>query len=212
VASYAQLQNDVTAWLNRRDVGALIPSWVTMVETDIAEVLRARCMVVRGDQAIDANFITLPDDWIAAESIRFKPCGHLLSMEDHFTGPLAGGPDCGCHAAGPSWAYRIVGPCIEFLPHPTIPQDLAWRPQIVEMAWYAKPKALNEPQSTNKVLDTLYQIYLFGVCKYGAMFEKDDDVATQMDGAFNGAVAAANLWKVTSDMSGAPLRAVVRGF
>ena len=184
MASYAQLQNDVAAWLNRRDIADQLPSWVRMVETDIAQLLRARCMVTRGAQAIDANQITLPADWIAAESIRFQSCGHLLSMEDHFTGPLAGGPDCGC-AVGPSYAYRIVGRCIEFLPHPVIPDppDPTWQPQIVEMVWFAKPTPLGDPQSTNPVLDEHYSIYLFGCCKYGAMFELDDDRATQMRGA-----------------------------
>ena len=62
------------------------------------------------------------------------------------------------------------------------------------------------------MLQTLYGIYLFGTCKYGAMFELDDARAQQMEGAFNQAVTRANLWKQMSDYSGAPLRAVVRGF
>jgi hypothetical protein len=211
MASLADLTNDVAGWLNRRDLGALIPSWVRMTETDIATSLRARCMVARGDQAIDADFITLPSDWIAAESIRFKDCGHLLSLEDHWTGPDAGGPACAC-AVRPSWAYRFVGSCVEFLPHPVIPTDPTWQPQIVEMAWYAKPRALKDPQDTNAVLEQLYQVYLFGACRYGAMFELDDDRTTQMENAFEAAVGTANMWKQASDYSGAPLRAVVRGF
>jgi len=211
MASLADLTNDVAAWLNRRDVGPLIPSWVRMAETDIAQLLRARCMVVRGDQAIEADQISLPSDWIAAESIRFKDCGKLLSLEDHFTGPLAGGPACGC-ASHPSWAYRFVGSCIEFLPHPVIPADPAWQPQIVKMAWYAKPRPLKDPQDTNAVLEQHYAVYLFGACRYGAMFELDDDRAAQMQGKLEEAVAAANMWKAASDYSGAPLRAVVRGF
>jgi hypothetical protein len=211
MASLAQLTNDIAGWLNRRDLAARIPSFVQMVETDITEQLRARCMVVRGDQAIDADFISLPSDWITAESIRFKPCGKLLSLEDHWTGPHGGGPNCGC-AVHPSWAYRFVGGCVEFLPHPVIPADPAWQPQIVEMAWYASPKPLRDPQDTNAVLERHYQIYLFGACRYGAMFELDDDRETQMQGAFDNAVGAANIWKMASDFSGAPLRAVVRSF
>jgi hypothetical protein len=211
MASLADLQADVAGWLNRRDIDARFPTWLRMTETDIAAALRARCMVARSDQAIDAPLITLPSDWVEAESIRFLGCGHLLSLEDHFTGPLAGGPACQC-AVHPSWAYRFVGSCIEFLPHPVIPADPAWQPQIVEMAWYARPKPLRDPQDSNAVLELHYGVYLFGCLRYGAEYELDDDRATQADAKFSDALLAANRWKAEADYSGAPLRAVVRGF
>jgi hypothetical protein len=213
MASYAQLQADVQGWLKRRDIADRIPSWVMQVETDIAELLRARCMVSRVTQAIDAPLISLPSDFIAFEAVRFACCGELLSLEDHWTGPLAGGPRCAC-GPQPSCAYRLVGDCIEFLPHPTIPSppDPTWQPQQVEVAWYARPVPLKNPGDTNKVLDNLYSVYLFGVTRYGAMYGLDDDRETQMTTQFVNAVTAANRWKEESQYSGAPLRAVVRSF
>lgn len=218
------LVNEVAAWLNRGDLTALIPGWVSMVETDIAESLRARCMVARATQAIDAAFISLPSDFITMESMRDAKTGTLLTLEDEFTGPPQGGANQGFHGPGfmpgagfrpfPTTGYRLVANCVEFLPHPLIPDppDPSWVPQCVNMNWYQRPKPLINPQDTNPILDTLHAIYLFGVCKYGAMFELDDARAQQMDSAFGQAVTAANLWKQTSDYSGAPLRAVVRSF
>ena len=75
------------------------------------------------------------------------------------------------------------------------------------MGWYTKPTPLILPADTNAVLDNLYGVYLFGVCKYGAMFELDDDRLAQMDAAWQQAVTRANLYKQQSDYSGAPLRA-----
>jgi hypothetical protein len=180
-----------------------------MVETDIAENLRARCMVARATQAVDANFITLPASFCSMESIRDAATGEMLSLEDEWTGPL-GGSNQNC----PVTAYRLVADCIEFLPHPFVPDppDPTWQPQIVNMNWFASPAPLINPQDTNVVLEKLYSVYLFGTCKYGAMYELDDARATQMEGAFGQAVTRANLWKQLSDYSGAPLRAVVRGF
>ena len=180
-----------------------------MVETDIAELLRARCMTTRATQAVDAPFIALPTDWIAMESIKDAASGKNLTLEDHWTGPLAN-KDC-----SPVTGYRIVSNCIEFLPHPVIPDPpiADWpNAQQVTMVWYQRPRPLADPQDTNAVLEQLYSVYLFGACKYGAMFELDDPRSTQMDTAWQQAVFAANLWKNTSDFSGAPLRAVVRGF
>jgi hypothetical protein len=203
------LTNEVLGWLNRQDIASLIPGWVAMTETDIAESLRARCMVQRATQNADAAFITLPTGFCSMESIRDAVSGEILSLEDEWTGPL-GGADQDC----PVTAYRLVANCIEFLPHPFIPDppDPTWVPQAINMNWYQAPTPLVDPQDTNTVLTSHYAVYLFGVCKYGAMFELDDARAQQMEGAFDQAVTRANLWKQLSDYSGAPLRAVVRGF
>ena len=75
------------------------------------------------------------------------------------------------------------------------------------MGWYAKPTPLLLPSDTNPILDQLYGVYLFGTCKYGALFELDDDRAAQMDSQFQQVVTRANLWKQQSDYSGAPYRA-----
>lgn len=206
-SSLAQLMSDVRGWLNRRDVDPLIPGWIKMVETDIAEVLRARCMVARADQAVDANFITLPLDFVTFESVRDHASGLPLSLEDHWTGSAR---PTGCASSG----YRLVGDCIEFLPHPPIPNPPVpgWQPQLVSIAYYRKPKPLLDPQDTNPILENLYSVYLFGTCRYGAVFELDDARATQMEGQFGTAITQANAWKQASDFSGAPLRAVVKGF
>ena len=80
------------------------------------------------------------------------------------------------------------------------------------MGWYAKPKPLLLPSDTNPILEQLYGVYLFGLCKYGAMFELDDDRAQQMDAQFQQVVTRANLWKQQSDYGGAPLRSELVSF
>lgn len=214
MASYGQLQADIKAYLKRQDIDALIPSWVLATETDITEMMRSRAMIVRGTQACDAPLVTLPTDFIKFERVAFSCCGDLLSLEDYWTGPLACGSGCSCGCGGAVTAYRIVGGCIEFLPHPVIPDppDPAWQPQTVEVAWYAKPKPLRTASDTNAILEQHYQVYLFGAVRYGAMWGADDDRELQMTTRFSEAVAVANRWKEDADFSGAPLRAVVRSF
>lgn len=202
------LQADVAAWLKRRDLGPRMPGWCAMVETDIAEKLRARCMIARATQPVDAAFITLPVDFCSIDAIRWADSGNNLALEDGYSGPAdaysSGGQTC---------AYRLVGDCIEFLPPPAVPDppDPAWTPRAINMSWYQKPAPLVQPQDTNPVLERLYSIYLFGMCLYGAMYELDTERAGQMQTAYEGAIMTANLWKQASDYSGAPLRAVVKG-
>ena len=201
----AQLVSDVMGWLDRRDVEPLVGGWIVASEVDMKQQLRARCMIVRATQAIDAAFISLPADFASMEAIRDAATGKLLDLEDEWTGPLWG------DGSQPTTAYRLVGDCIEFLPHPNIPTApplVGWQPQQVTMTWYQAPKPLVDATDTNKVLEQHYQCYLFGALKYGAMFELDDDRAAQMTRAFTEQIAAANMWKETAQYSGAPLRSV----
>jgi hypothetical protein len=222
VATYQGLQDDVVSWLNRRDCIGLIPGWVAMLETEIAETLRARCMVVSGIQAIDAPYIALPSDFATMESIRDATTGGMLELKDQWS-PRGGGWNAPytyftgvypslyyqLNPTAPTTAYRIVGNCIEWLPHPIIPDppDPAHVFQTVLMGWYAKPTPLLLPADTNSVLENLYSVYLYGLLKLGAIWALDDDRAAQADAQWQQVVTRANLWKQQSDMSGAPLRA-----
>jgi len=192
-------------------MASLIPGWVAMVETEIAETLRARCMVKSATQAIDAPYITLPPDFATMESIRDATSGELFELKDEWSGHWATtfANSNQIVVGAPSTAYRLVHDCIEFLPHPIIPDppDPAWQPQQILMGWYARPKPLLLPADTNPILEQLYAVYLYGVCKQGAMFELDDDRAQQMDAAWQQVVTRANMWKQQSDYSGAPYRA-----
>lgn len=216
--SYQQLQDDVCAYLNRRDIVSLIPGWTSMVETEIAETLRARCMVTFGTQNIDNAYITMPPNFATMESIRDNRTGELLELKDEWSGSwvdpyVPSGWYAGAYyqinPQSPCYAYRLLQDCVEFLPHPYIPDppDPSWAPQQVLMGWYAKPVPLVNPSDTNVVLDNLYGVYLFGLCRQGAIFELDDDRAAQMDAQYSKVVTQANLWKQSSDYSGAPMRA-----
>jgi hypothetical protein len=208
VATYQQLKDDVMGWLNRHgtDVVERIPGWVLTVETEIAETLRARCQVKSGVQVLYSPYITLPADFATMESIRDNRTGELLELKDEWSGhwftSYNDSPQNNLQA--PCTAYRLLHDCIEFLPHPS--SDASGCPQEILMGWYAKPAPLLLDADTNPVLEQLYAVYLFGVCKYGAMYELDDDRAAQMDAAWQQAVTRANTWKQQSDYSGAPFR------
>ena len=219
MASLAQLQADVASYLNRQDIltNGVMPGWILAVETELAQTLRARCQVASAIQPIDAAYIALPSDFATMESIRDAATGELLTLKDEWSGhwspqwqPLGWQPyDNVTTFSGPSYAYRLVANCIEFLPHPTIPDppDPSWVPQSVLMGWYRKPRPLLLPTDTNPILENLYSVYLTGVVREGAIWALDDARASQMDAAYQQAVTRANLWKQQSDYSGAPLRA-----
>lgn len=217
MASYQQLSTEVASWINRQDVLPLIPGWVLLVETELNETLRSRPQVTSAIQPIDAPYIALPFDFASMESIRDNTTGCILTLKDTWTGSWTDTWEN--NGGGPVWsaysqiqpnpaasAYRLVSNCIEFLPHPTIPNppDPTWTPQVVFMSYYSKMRPLIQPTDTNPVLEQLYGCYLFGLCKFAAMWAKDDARASQMDTAYQQAVTRANTWTQQSTFSGAP--------
>jgi hypothetical protein len=184
---------------------------VLAAETEMAQTLRARCMVKSATQAIDSPYITLPPDFATMESIRDNTSGEMLDLLDEWSGHwnVRYTGTTQNVVGAPATAYRLVHDCVEFLPHPKIPDppDPSWAPQQVLMGWYARPKPLILPADTNPILDQLYTCYLYGALKQGAVFELDDDRAQQMDALWQQAITRANLHKQQSDYSGAPYRA-----
>ncbi|HEY2416415.1 MAG TPA: hypothetical protein VGH84_00730 [Steroidobacteraceae bacterium] len=206
------------SWLNRRDCLSLLPGWTAMLETELAETLRARCMVTTATQNIDAAYIALPDDFATMESIRDATTGENLTLKDQWSGHWSEtymrnssgytGAYWQVVPNAPVSAYRLVGDCIEWLPHPYLPAvpDPSHVYQTVQMGWYSKPRPLLLPADTNPILEAHYGIYLYGLLKLGAVWALDNDRAQQADGMWQQVITRANLWKQQSDLSGAPLR------
>ena len=199
MASLQQLTDDVLSYLDRRDSLSRVPSWITMVETELRQTLRARCQVVTAIQPIDSAYVTLPPDFSTMASIRDHTTGEQLILVDSWQ--HMGFAD----SAGCATAYRLQADCIEFLPHPVIPTDpTGWQPQQIEMSWYASPRPLLLPADSNPVLEQHYAVYLYGVLAHAGVFEQDAEMTSVWDTKYQQAVTRANLEKQQSDYSGAP--------
>jgi hypothetical protein len=216
MASLQQLNDDIGSYLNRRDYQGPFPSWVLAVETELAETLRSKFQIASAYQNIDAAQIALPSNFASMESIRDATTGNNLALKDTWSGSWF--PDQQDDRNWPAstlfqvqtsvcWAYRITANCIEFLPHPVIPDlpDPTWVPQQVLMNWYQKPVPLVNPADTNPILDNLYECYLFGILKRAGIWAREtaDDIGV-WDAAYQQAVTRGNLWTQQSQFSGAP--------
>jgi hypothetical protein len=217
LASLQQLNDDVGSYLNRRDYQTPFPGWVTAVETELSETLRSKFQIASGIQALDAPYITLPPNFATMESIRDATTGVILDLKDSWSGSWTD-PQQDDRNTNVIWynptppactAYRILANCIEFLPHPVIPDppDPSWTPQVVLMNWYTRPTPLLLPSDTNPILENLYEVYLWGIIKRGALWALDPDRASQADAEYQQAVTRGNLWTQQSVYSGAPFRA-----
>lgn len=213
-----ELNDEVGSYLNRRDYQSVFPGWVQAVETEMAETMRSKFQLEAGYQDIIAPQITLPPDFASMESIVDDTTGVNFELKDTWTGSrYAPQQDDITYNAQPAWintlpiasyAYRVIGTCIEFLPWPKIPNppDPTWQAQRVFMRWYARPTPLLLPSDTNAILLNFPETYLYGVLKRGAIWALDDERAAQMDAQYQQVVTRANTWTQQSQYSGAPMR------
>jgi hypothetical protein len=64
LATYAQLQSSIGDWLNRADLAAAIPSFISIAEAAHNRQLRTRQMIKRSTAAITDAFTSLPSDML----------------------------------------------------------------------------------------------------------------------------------------------------
>lgn len=69
--TYAGLQASIAAWINRTDLTAVIPDFITLAEAKIGRDLRLRKQVVSTTLSTVASTrgVTLPTDWLEFETV-----------------------------------------------------------------------------------------------------------------------------------------------
>lgn len=165
LATYTDLQASVASWLNRSDLSAVIPDFVSMAEAKHSRDLRLRKQVTSTTLSTVANTrgVSLPTDFLEIENISI-----LGSPERQITYATVEQldsvyPNSGT-VAEPS-LYTIEGDQILFGPTP----DGAYS---VSLLYYAKFPALAS-NSTNWLLTNHPSAYLYASLMYACMYLKD---------------------------------------
>src|ERR1700744_4538937 len=69
--TYTGLQASIASWMNRTDLAAVIPDFVTVVESRIARDLRLRNQIITTTLSATAGVesVALPADWLEFENL-----------------------------------------------------------------------------------------------------------------------------------------------
>lgn len=180
LANYNDLLASVASWMNRTDLTAVIPDFVTMVESKIARDLRVRMQLVTSTlttSTVSRN-VALPADWLEFENVSIAgvtasdpetPCQYV-NIEHMDAKYPQGGPSTR------PFVYSIEGQNILFGPQP----DSAYTANIM---YYARIPGL-AANSTNWLMTNYPNVYLYGCLREGALFTKDKAGASQWDGLY----------------------------
>jgi hypothetical protein len=176
IATYSDLKSAVADWLNRSDLTAVIPSFITLAEAQFNkdERLRTRESMVRSTATFNGQYESLPSDYLEMANLQINDLQPFGKMQFISLNQIDGYKDAYSTNGVPKY-YTIVGNQIELLPTPG--QDYT-----AEMVYYAKIAALSDTNTTNWLLTKHPDVYLYGTLIQSAPYLKDDDrMATWMN-------------------------------
>lgn len=198
LANYADLLASVAAWLNRTDLAAVIPDFVTMAEARISRDLLLRKQVITSMLTTvgGTRGVNLPADWLAFENVSllttpetqltYAPVEHLDVVY----------PNNG--TVGKPSLFTIEGDQILFAPTP----DGIY---TVNILYFARFSALTTA-STNWLMTNHPSIYLYACLKQGYLYVKDQSSAAEYEGLYNNAMKALQVQDDSAQHSGSSLR------
>ena len=165
--TFAGLKATIADYLNRDDLTAIIPSFITIAEAKFNRKLRTRQMIKRAEGQIETSFFAYPADWLQAKEFQLNtnPIVRLQFVTE------AQGDELKAQRylnIGQPVYYTITGSQLEFIPTP----DTTYS---AELTYYAKIPALSDANTSNWLLAYAPDLYLYGALMEAAPYLKDDE-------------------------------------
>lgn len=166
LSTYAELKTSIGDWLNRSDLTSVIPDFISLAEAQIERTLRARQMIVRANASFDAQYGAVPSDFLETKSLKLtstnpQPPLEFLSIDalDQKAAEYT--------ASGKPRFFGVVGGQLRIVPTP----DSTY---TTELTYYAKLSKLSTSNTSNWLLASSPDIYLYGSLLQAAPYLQDD--------------------------------------
>jgi hypothetical protein len=166
ITTYSELKTAVADWLNRSDLTAAIPNFISLAEAQMSRQIRHRKMVTRATAAMDTPYFAVPADW--KETIRFQLNTNPITPLLYVTPEQLLEDSQVYSAGGQPMFFTTIGQQFEVLPQPDGSYD-------AELLYYAKLPALSDAAPTNWLLTESPDIYLYGTLAQSSPYLKEDE-------------------------------------
>jgi len=189
LGNFNDLVKSIITWSHRKDLGVLIPDFITLAETEMFanddEVLEIRddektaTLTAIGTPPNESRFITLPTDFISQRSLKITNQDDQTNLRYRSPTALRIHPDTGTPTQ-----FTITSQIeLDIVPD----QDYT-----LTMKYFAKPAPLTASNQTNSILLSDPNIYLYGALHQVFVFTEDDNEAVKYFNKFNSAIRGAN--------------------
>ena len=201
ITTYAELQTAAANWLDRTDLTARIPEFIELAEANFNRVIRQPDMVTKNDSfSIASRYTTLPTDTL--EIVRIVVDLTPVIVLEYLTPEEISERRIVMTATGKPYYFTVIGGSsnqLEVVPSP----DSTYTASIV---YYTRIPALTDSATTNWLLDSHPDIYLFGTLVEAEPYLKNDERFPVWSGRLNKALGDLRLQGERELHSGSSLR------
>jgi len=204
ITTYSELKTSVADFLNRDDLTSVIADFIALGEAQMNRDIRHYSMIKRSVAEIDTRYSSLPSDFL--EPIRlhiddsYQTRLELTSLDDMLQ--LRNNT---ANATGKPQYYAIVGDSIEVYPTPDADYN-------TELMYYAKIDALSDSNTSNWVLSSHPDAYLYGSLMQSAPYLKDDNRLTVWASLYAGIISSINRQSERTKYGGSGIRKRIRSY
>jgi len=167
LSTYTALQASIASFLNREDLTAQIPDFITLAEAKFNRELRVNAMVAREVTTATSDYVELPGDWLQTISaVITSPANTYSALR--YIAPEEYNSLRNDGLTGTSRMYTIVNNNMLLLPAPTTSVT-------IEIIYYKKIPALSGSVATNWLLDRSQDLYLYASLIQAEAYLQNDE-------------------------------------
>jgi hypothetical protein len=166
LSTYAELRTSIGDWLNRSDLAATIPDFISLAEAQIERTLRTRQMIVRANASFDTEYGAVPSDFLEVKSLKLTSTNPIKPLEFLSIGDMDE-TRSQYTASGKPRFFTVVGNQLRIAPTP----DGTY---TAELIYFAKLTKLSNSVTSNWLLASSPDIYLYGSLLQAAPYLQDD--------------------------------------
>ena len=203
VSTYSELRSAIGDWLNRDDLTAVIPTFIDLAEAQINRDVRHYDMEQRATATITGRFLDRPDDWVETLRISVESNGQkdlTFASKATIASKRAGSED----ATGIPQFYCHTDGGFEVYPTP----DGSYQ---VTVLYYKSIPALSDENTSNWLLVSHPDVYLYGSLIHTAGYLADDARLATWAQLYSAAVSRVNQTSDDASWSGTGLKLKVSG-
>jgi Sec7-like guanine-nucleotide exchange factor len=165
--TYDELKTNIANFLNRSDLTSQLDFFIDATEAEFNRRLRVKDMIKRATATADAQYISLPTDWLEAINVQidsneftplFQQSIESLDVYRKSTNNVGNQPVY----------YALVDNTIELAPTPDTSYTL-------QLTYYGTIDALSSSNTTNFISTGYPDAYLYGALKHASIYLMEDD-------------------------------------
>lgn len=205
--NYSTLKQSLADYLADPVGEAFLPTAIALAEARHNRELRVRQMVKRSTSTLDPaqGYITLPTDWLEAKNIQVTVNGAPRKLEYITLEQADDYREARNNTASIPTYFNVTGGQLEIIPLPSASTP-------VEMTYYAQIPALSDQNTTNWLLSSWPDLYVYGALAHCAPYLNQDARAATWSAFYDRALQEITDSDARAQYSGSVLKSRARVF